>query len=712
MPVRKAGAAVREAVGALWLPMPPCRKAALCAALLCAGGVWLLSVLYYRGILETNFPAGWLWLFSFPLLSAAFWERRRPRAAPLAGGPCAVPGANAWAADAKVWKTLVLAVSAVYFVSHLYNFPNAPWNHYGLFDDAAWDVFVAQERCFTGGAFEIIFWNPDIGMISRELLFHYYISILFRLFGYNLLVFNLALVLLGWITVLFTALLAADLLESPLCGFAAGLALNFLPLEFTQVFMGHRYAICGPMILISAFFLNRAFRRRSLPRAGAAPDTLPPREAAAGSVPYAVAGGVFAGFAMESAIMGKQYLWALIGAAILHGAVYAFQRWKKIPRREAWTPRQTLPVLFGVLIGYAVAAAPLYAYIATHGALYNIRQANLSAEFFAQLRAEGFPALWKRLARLWETLFAAQSYSRQFSDAFPVLTWYLAVPAVFGAAVMFFRKYFVTALMLAITLAANVVSESYDFRLLTAAPFAAIALVYALRLAAAFIAVRLPKKAPENTRDSENAEWNVKTIRRTAPAQNAAVLLAALVLMSAPASYLRALAENPNAQRLLNHRDIAASRYIQDVVMGSEAPDFRMKWDEFRRGGADTGYDVLAATCTSYAHVHAYLQPYDSRQILRLFNDFPYIRQDPGEMRRQMARTLAEYENAGRDLVLVLESGDKVAGILADLDRAAPEAGRRDSAVIDGNLITMVRYRVPAEDLPRFAAEMRTALEG
>ena len=156
---------------------------------------------------------------------------------------------------------------------------------------------------------------------------------------------------------------------------------------------------------------------------------------------------------------------------------------------------------------------------------------------------------------------------------------------------------------------------------------------------------------------------------------------------------------------MLNHRDLAASRYIQDVVVGSEAPDFMMKWNEFNRPNANTDYDVFAATYTSYAHVHAYLQPYNSRYILRLFGDFPYIGQDIDEMRRQMARTLEDYPITERDLVLVFEYDDKIAGILEDLNRVAPNVPERDSAVIDGSLITMVRYRIPAEDLPEFIEE-------
>ena len=424
------------------------QKTAFWAVLLTTGSVWLLSVLYYTGVLETNFPAGWLWLLSFLLLYAAFLHGKRFPAAWTAF----------WNRDTippeygrrKRLAVLIFAVSAVYFLSHLYGYPSAPWNNYGLFDDAAWDIFIAREKCFTGNAFEIIFWNPDIGMISRELLFHYYISILFRLFGYNLFVFNMALILLGYVTVLFTALLADAIFHNVFYAFAAGIMLNFLPVEFTQVFMGHRYAICGPVMMVSLFFLYRAFQLRS--------------------VPYGVAGGVFAGFAMESAIMGKQYLWALLAAAFLYAAAY---------RRQTETLKAALPVILGVLLGYAVTTAPLYAYIATNGERYNIRQANLTAEFFAQIRAEGLSAVWRRMERLRETLFALHSWSRQFSDGFPILPWYLAVPAIAGSVAAFFKKHYVLPLMIAVPLAGNVVSESYDFRLLIAAPFMVLTAVYA-----------------------------------------------------------------------------------------------------------------------------------------------------------------------------------------------------------------------------------------
>ena len=88
---------------------------------------------------------------------------------------------------------VLLVVTVVYFFTHFYNFSNAPWNTYGLFDDGAWDIFDARKMCFTSNRFELIFWDENIGLISRELVFHYYITILFKIFGYNLIIFLAAI---------------------------------------------------------------------------------------------------------------------------------------------------------------------------------------------------------------------------------------------------------------------------------------------------------------------------------------------------------------------------------------------------------------------------------------------------------------------------------------------------------------------------------------
>ncbi len=244
---------------------------------------FLVTLLMYLDVFKDNFITYFTWPAAIILLVLSFRK---------------LGTLNIRKTDIKKPIFLVLLiVTVIYFFTHFYNFNNAPWNTYGLFDDGAWDIFDARKMCFTSKRFELIFWDENIGLISRELVFHYFMTVLFKIFGYNLLVFNVGLIFLGFITVLFTTLTAYELKKDPVLAGAAGIFLNFMPLNFTQVYMGHRYAICGPLLMISFYFIVRAFKRNSLLAA--------------------VAGGVFAGLTMESAIMGKQYIYGLIASGVV-----------------------------------------------------------------------------------------------------------------------------------------------------------------------------------------------------------------------------------------------------------------------------------------------------------------------------------------------------------------------------------------------------------
>ena len=71
--------------------------------------------------------------------------------------------------DLKPKKKFLIAliiVSVIYFMFHFYNYDNAPWNNYGLFDDAAWDIYDMRLKCFKSDSFEIIFFFPYIALAS------------------------------------------------------------------------------------------------------------------------------------------------------------------------------------------------------------------------------------------------------------------------------------------------------------------------------------------------------------------------------------------------------------------------------------------------------------------------------------------------------------------------------------------------------------------
>ena len=145
-----------------------------------------------------------------------------------------------------------------------------------------------------------------------------------------------------------------------------------------------------------------------------------------------------------------------------------------------------------------------------------------------------------------------------------------------------------------------------------------------------------------------------------------------------------------------------ASRYIQDVVTGSEQPDFSMKYNEFNRPMENDYSDVFAATFTSYAHVHAFLQPYDSRRILGLFGNMPYIEQNEEDMRRSLAETLTDYQPTGKDLEIVFEHDPKIDAILDDL-KAIPGAEVSEYAdSLDGKTVSMIRVKILSDNIPAF----------
>lgn len=557
---------------------------------------------------------------------------------------------------------VLLVVTAVYFFTHFYNFNNAPWNTYGLFDDGAWDIFDARKMCFTSSKFELIFWDENIGLISRELVFHYYMVILFKIFGYNLLVFNVGLIILGFITVLFTTLTAYEIRKDYFFAGACGIFLNFMPLNFTQVYMGHRYAICGPLLMISFYFIVRAFKRDSL---------------LAASI-----GGVFAGLTMESAVMGKQYIYGLIATAVIV-LIYLF-----IKKRERIASFITYVLM--ILTGYLVSTTPLYTYMFTHWKLYSNREASLTKEFFERYHNEGFKVVSENLDILKEVVFAESSGYRQFSNGSPVLRWYLVVFLLIGIIAYLKRKEIAVILLAAVPFAGSIITITYDFRILIAAPFMCI-----LICEGAFAIFELILKKREG-------------IEKTYPYFACGVLILTMIPHCA---YLKKLADDPNSEYLLPHDSVAVSRYVSDVVAGSETPNIEMKKNEFNRPNTNGKYDVLACVEYTYAHVHAYIGGEYSREILSLCNDFPYVSSNEDDMRWTVYSAIQDYQMGSKDLVLVFEVDQQVEGIVNDLINTGLCEAQYDDYNIDGNVILLCRLYIHNEDIGAFKEASYSIIE-
>ncbi len=541
----------------------------------------------------------------------------------------------------------VLGVTVLYFVTHLFNYQTAPWNSYGLFDDAAWDIYFVQDFTMPGASIQVAFNDMQIGRIGRELVFHYFIGIWFTIFGFNLFVFNMALVFLGYVTVLFTALLAYHIFDSFPIGIAAAVLMNFYPMHFTEVFMGHRYAICAPLMMISLFYLYTGFKTGSRTRG--------------------IVGGVFAALCMSSAIMGKQYIYGLIGSAFLFIVFHIRKRGEIAARTD---------VASFALMGFVFGLVPLLSYLSVNIDIYSLRESSLIKEFFDRFRESGPGPLWENIRVWYATVFSKMSYNRQFMHHYPIIHGSLIGFVVFGAVISFVRRHYYIALMIAIPTAGCFVTTAYDFRLLISAPFIILAAVFSLSVLVGFI-----------------KKQRIRAI---------AVVALSLALSVSPMFYLYRLSGDPNGQYLLPHRSVAASRFIQDVVVGADNPGFSMKQDEFRRAAVNCDYDTLAATRDSYAHVHAFLHDHDAYKVLDLLKNFPYGGRDPDLLEGYFAEAIDRFERGSKDLMIVLEKGSEVDPILKMLSGFDNGTIKEYVTDIDGFSLEMFMMRIPNEHITAF----------
>ena len=609
-------------------------------SLLFAVIVFTDTLLYYKEVVPNNFLAGCLFPVSVFFLIFAFCDL----------GKIKLPAVNK--------KLLIFAavLTVVYFASHVFDYEHLPWNNYGLFDDAGWDIYLSREKCFSNDIFEIIFWDEGIGRISRELLFHYYISIFFRLFGYNMFTFNMALTILGYITVLFTFLLAYEISGKLPAALMTGIFLNYLPLNYTQVYMGHRYAICGPVMMISVYFLYKAFKKRK-------------------TIDFVI-GGIFAGLTLESSIMGKQYIWGLLAALV----VSIIFLWIK---KNLKAVKACYKGFISMILGFLTVTAPFFAYVFTHWEIYNIREKSLSEEFFKKLEETGFDAVKENLKILYDTFFAESSGSRQFSMGYPVLTVGMVIFLIAGIVFALRKKHILSIFMILIPLAGNIVTICYDFRLLISAPYMSLLIVWGVCELCEIFSDKI-----------------LKNKYKVAAVATSGIIL--FLLIYSPVFYINDLKKDPNSQRYLYHPDLAASRFIQDVVGGADEYNIDMEDNEFNRPVINNDSDVYALTLTSYAHVHAFLQQYDDYKILGMFGNFPYVGTDPNDLRETFRNNLAAYQPVGKRLRLVVEYNDKFDQINDDIMSSGLAEYEEYKFFIDGNTMKMVIYNIAPENIQAF----------
>ncbi len=599
------------------------------------------TVLHYLGVLPGN-PLTWAsWLLAVAAYAGSFLKLRLTRP------PLSVRSLG------TSEPAIAILVLLLYLVTHLWNFPIAPWNTNGLFDDAAWDIYFAKNHAFNG-PFQAAFFD-QVGLISRETVFHYYITSFFKLFGYNLLVFNAALLVLGFVTVLFTTLTVHRLFRTAAITVVAALVLNFLPLHYLHVFVGHRYAIAAPLMMVSLYLLYSGFLGRSFVRLALS--------------------ALFAALCLDSAIMGKQFILGLAAAGVLL-PILDRKRWASPENRAmglAWIP------------AFLIAATPLLVYVAFNRDDYFRREQGMLTGFLSLYVDQGYAGIQPFVDQLGEMFFAGDTFRRLWLHDFPLIPtayWLLLIPGLMIALV---RRRVEIALLAVIPVFSALLSGAYDFRVLLAAPIWVIAMAYALD------AVALGRADAGGT-----PRWSLARVMIL-------VIVGAGLLPSV--GYLWGISRDTHAQYLLPHRDVAVSRLIQDVVVGSAKPTAEMKPDEFDRAAStsDLAFDALACPERAYAIAHLYLQAFDDRRILAFCDDGNQALLGPDGLLEANVRAIAAYEPRGKGLKLIWEESEisqDVIGRFARLERFG--SGERLGGTVDGVSFSVYVLTIPLKDVAAF----------
>ena len=506
---------------------------------------------------------------------------------------------------------IFLFVIFLYFSSHLINFSTAPWNQNGLFDDAAWDIYFAKNHIFAGIPFQAAYFD-NVGLISREVVFHYYISIFFRLFGYNLLVFNISLLILGFITVLFTVLIIQRLFKNVFITILSAIIINFFPLHFLHIFAGHRYAIAAPLMVISLYYLYTALANNSRFRA--------------------FISAFSATLCLDSAIMGKQYIYGLILSAICIS----------LSRNTQWKSRKNISLFIFWVIFFFISSSPLFIYIASNYSLYNIRETSLIHDFLQKFQDGGFVALQPYFDQIKEIFFAKHSYRRWFLPDFYIIPLPYYIFIIPGLILAWFKKRFEIVFLSLIPILGAFISGGYDFRVLLAAPIWVICIAFNFN----FLRELFPKKY-------------FLFVATT-------ILIIISFGLFPSIKYIFSISENPNSLWLLPHKDVAISRLTQDIVVGASNPNSAMKWNELNReiNPKLVTHDTLVCPLTAYAIMHLYLQNYDDKKILSFINQGTQFLSTPEEILSYNTQAIANYVPTNKDLKMVWEISEKTKGII------------------------------------------------
>ncbi len=475
----------------------------------------------------------------------------------------------------------------LFFASHLLNFKTAPWNQNGLFDDASWNIFEAKEFIFSSEPFQGAFWR-DGSSSAKGVIFHYYITILFMVFGYNTLVFNLAVMLLAFFTYFFTIKLLYRLFNNHFITIISAVILNFLPLQFLFSFVGQRYAMAPPTLMASLYFLYTGFKNKSFMRISLS--------------------SVFAGLCFSAAIMGKQYL---MGLAIAIPLFLLFDFKKSFNRVNI-----NLAKCF--IVGFIISSMPMLMYMA-HNPRYFTLEREYSKAFLDAFFSQGFAGIQEQIDRFYGCLFNSSTfYYRWFIPDYVLIPFSYYAFLIPGTIAAFIKKRFEYLTICMISSVGAFVAGFSDYRLLMISPLwivlMAFGMHYMIDAAKLFFnpsSISLKEKNKFIETQSKHKDL-YKYISYT-------VITAVILVSLIPCiSYLNKKSKDPYSVYFFTQKDVAVSRYLRDIVMGTPDPQPVMRWQEFKTPFVYKKPDYETLICIEYGYAvpFTFLQDFDAKKIL------------------------------------------------------------------------------------------------
>ena len=580
-------------------------------------------------------PVGWLLSMLFLLLAFS-------------------PAPRDLAADLRVSinpKTAFFLFWVVFFVvSHLWHFHTAPWNGNALFDESGWDLWYLKKYVIAHPYQPAWFHSP----ISRETLFHYYVWGFLKLFGFNILSYQAALLII-WLTIFAFTLLLVDLFfESYIVTSVTALILNFLPFAFIYTFAGYRYPMATALAVVSLYFLHLGFRTTSCS--------------------YLSLGGIAAGLCLASSISGKQYLLALAIAASVYAAFY----WKSLTKALTWTS------IAVVIYGFLAAAMPILIYILYNKGAYTYYESSFVRDFSRALHTGPFPSgIREYIVQCKSCFFRVPALRFFIPDTLPIpLPYYwLLVP---GAVIALWQKRFEIVLLAVIPVAGAFVAKCIDNRLLMAIPFWIILISFTIAIV------------------SKPQRWPALRI--------VLCVLAALILLNGllpSVKYIYDKTKSPFSIRHYAQYEVAVSRFLKHVVAGQQPPDPpHLERDEFNRikGVPEAPYDTLICQNDAYSIIHLFLSDYDDAKVLSFCSGLPFFwvmsEQDVWNANK---RAILNYAPDSKDLKLIWERDPKTQRIIT-IFRSLRDLGTEDALSLSfgGRMRRFYVLNIPNKNIREF----------